>query len=408
MIGISKLYCGTVEPSDLLRYGRRSENLPSHLLQFSEDKKPVVVWNMTRACNLTCMHCYASATAGPAPDELSYDETLALVDHLIDYRAPVVLFSGGEPMMHPHLFELIERVVKGGPRAVLSTNGLLIDRDKAARLSDLGLSYIGVSLDGLAETHDQFRRWPGAFDRTLKAIVLAREAGIKVGLRFTLNRRNISDLPGIFDLMEREAIPRVCFYHLVASGRGGTLGADELSPQETRRTLDLIIDRTADLHRRGLATEVLTVDNHADGPYLYLRLLKEGRTEEAEKVMELLRLNGGNSSGRGIAAISWNGDVHPDQFWRKVILGSVRAKPFSQIWHDQHNDFLMALKNKKEHVTGRCQNCRFLDVCGGNLRARAEAATGNPWGVDPACYLTDEEITAPISPALACGSEKCR
>ena len=137
---------------------------------------------------------------------------------------------------------------------------------------------------------------------------------------------------------------------------------------------------------------MLTVDNHADAPYLYLRMLAEGRAEEAEKVMELLRLNGGNSSGRGIAAVSWNGDVHPDQFWRNVILGSVKDKNFGEIWHDRRNEFLMALKNKKDHVTGRCRDCRFLEVCGGNLRARAEAATGDPWGVDPACYLTDAEI----------------
>ena len=392
MIGISKLYCGTVEPSDVLRYGRRSDRLPSHLLQFSEDKKPVVVWNMTRACNLTCRHCYASATAGPAADELTPAQARGLIDHLIDYKTPVVLFSGGEPMMHPRLFEYIERTVRGGPRAVLSTNGLLIDRDKALRLRDLGLSYVGVSLDGLAETHDEFRRLPGAFERTVRAMAVARGAGLKVGLRFTLSRRNVADLPGIFDLMEREGIPRVCFYHLVASGRGGELGEETLRHEETRRAVDLIIDRTADLHRRGNPMEVLTVDNHADAPHLYLRMLAEGRTGEAEKVMELLRLNGGNSSGRGIAAVSWNGDVHPDQFWRNVVLGSVKEKNFGEIWHDRQNEFLMALKDKKNHVTGRCRDCRFLDVCGGNLRARAEAATGDPWGVDPACYLTDAEI----------------
>ncbi|UQZ91097.1 12,18-didecarboxysiroheme deacetylase [Deltaproteobacteria bacterium Smac51] len=393
MIGISKLYCGTVEASDPLRYGRMSNKLPSHLLQFSKDKKPVVVWNMTRACNLTCMHCYANATAKPAEDELSPEQAFALVDHLAEYGAPVVLFSGGEPMMHPLLFDLIERTVSRGPRAVLSSNGLLIDQASAERLKGLGLSYIGVSLDGLAEAHDEFRRMPGAFEKTVKAMAVAREAGLKVGLRFTLSRRNVADLPGIFDLMEREGIPRVCFYHLVSSGRGTGLSADTLSHEETRRAVDLIIDRTSDLHSRGKPMEVLTVDNHADGPYVYLRLLKEGRTDLAAGVLELLKLNGGNSSGRGIAAVSWNGDVHPDQFWRNVVLGSVKARPFAEIWHDQENEFLMALKNKKDHVTGRCRACTFLEVCGGNLRARAEAATGEVWGEDPACYLTDDEIS---------------
>jgi len=400
MIGISKLYCGTVEPSDLLRYGRQSGRLPSHLLQFSADKKPVVVWNMTRACNLTCRHCYASASGGPAPDELNPDEARRLVDQLVDYKVPVILFSGGEPLMHPRLFELIERAVKGGRRAVLSSNGLLIDRDKAARLRDLGLSYVGVSLDGLAGAHDEFRRLPGAFDRTVRAMALAREAGLKVGLRFTLSRRNVADLPGIFDLMEREGIPRVCFYHLVESGRGSEMGADALSHEETRRAVDLIIDRTRQAHQSGRPLEVLTVDNHADAPHLYLRLRAEGHEDRAAQVLELLRLNGGNSSGRGIGAISWNGEVHPDQFWRTVVLGNVRDKTFAEIWQDPDHEFLQALKNKKDHVTGRCRVCVFLEVCGGNLRARAETATGDPWGVDPACYLTDEEISTPLPEAV--------
>ena len=396
MIGISKLYCGTVESSDVLRYGSGSHRLPSHLLQFSEDKKPVVVWNITRACNLVCDHCYASATAGPAPDELNLNEAERLVDQLVDFKAPVVLFSGGEPLMHPHLFNLIARAVKGGRRAVLSTNGLLINHDTAARLKDLGLSYVGVSLDGLAPVHDEFRRLPGAFDRTVKAMAVAREAGLKVGLRFTLNRRNINDLPAIFDLMEREGIPRVCFYHLVVSGRGAGLSQATLSHEETRRAVDLIISRTDERHQKGRPLEVLTVDNHADAPYLYLKMLSEGRAERAAEVLKLLKLNGGNSSGRGIGSVSWNGEVHPDQFWRSVVLGSIRNKSFGEIWTDRDNELLMALKNKKDHVTGRCRQCSFLDVCGGNLRARAVAATGDVWGEDPACYLTDEEISTPL------------
>ncbi|MDR0355491.1 MAG: radical SAM protein, partial [Deltaproteobacteria bacterium] len=143
MIGVSKLYCGTVEPSDVLRYGRKAKDLPSHLLQFSEDKKPVIVWNMTKACNLHCVHCYASATSGPADDELSLSEATALVESLTRYGAPVILFSGGEPLMHPHLMDLAALAVKGGARAVLSTNGLLLTQAKAEKLKDLGLSYVG-------------------------------------------------------------------------------------------------------------------------------------------------------------------------------------------------------------------------------------------------------------------------
>jgi molybdenum cofactor biosynthesis enzyme MoaA len=229
MIGISKLYCGTVEPSDALRYGRHSGKLPSHLLQFAEDKKPVVVWNMTKACNLKCMHCYAHATAGPAADELSKAEAKAMIDDLAQFGAPVMLFSGGEPLMRPDLPELARYAVKKGMRAVISTNGTLISSDKAKELKDIGLSYVGVSLDGLPEVHDKFRGVPGAFDDAMAGIRNCMEAGLKVGLRFTVFANNAPEVPGIFDILEKEGIPRVCFYHLVYAGRGSKLMNEDLS-----------------------------------------------------------------------------------------------------------------------------------------------------------------------------------
>jgi len=277
-------------------------------------------------------------------------------------------------------------------RAVLSTNGTLLTREKVAVLKKIGLSYIGVSLDGLQATHDRFRGVAGSFEAAMNGIRICREEGIKGGVRFTINRKNTADIPAIFDLLEAENIPRVCFYHLVYSGRGSALVAEDLSHEETRRTVDLILDRTRDLFDRGLPKEVLTVDNHADGPYLYLRLLKEDPRRAAE-VLELLKMNEGNSSGNGIGCISWDGEVHPDQFWRGISLGNVRRKPFSEIWTNPDNELLTRLKNKKPHLQGRCATCRWLDVCGGNFRARAEAVTGDFWAPDPACYLTDEEIS---------------
>jgi radical SAM protein with 4Fe4S-binding SPASM domain len=401
MIGISKLYCGTVEPSDVLRYGRKSSALPSHLLQFSEDKRPVVVWNVTRACNLSCLHCYASATAGKAADELDGTEAMELVRSLTGYKVPVVLFSGGEPLMRPDVFELIEAAVGGGSRAVLSTNGLLLDAAAAKRLSGIGLSYVGISLDGLEARHDAMREKAGAFRGALKAVDTALSAGIKVGLRLTVTRSNRGDVDGIFDLMEERGIPRVCFYHLVDTGP--RISAETLTLDETRETVTRIAERTRETFARGFKPEVLTVDNQADGPFLYLKMKAEGRHREAENALELLRLNGGSSSGHGIGCVSWNGDVHPDQFWRTVKLGSVREKPFPAIWTDPSDPFLSALKDKKAHLTGRCRECRFLEVCGGGLRARAARARGDLWAPDPACYLTDEEIGRNAGTPLAAG-----
>ncbi len=391
MIGISKLYCGTVEPSDPLRYGRRSTKLPAHLLQFSLDKKPIVVWNVTRRCNLHCVHCYSKSQDREYPGEMTTEQGKAFIDDLAKFGVPVLLFSGGEPFRRKDIFELANYSIQRGIRTVFSTNGTLITRDIADRLKKMGVSYVGISLDGMEETNDRFRGMKGAFRLAMQGIRNCQEAGVKVGLRFTMNRRNVQDLPQIFNLIEEKRITRACFYHLVYTGRGEKLVRDDLSHEETRRAVDFILDRTKQMHDRGFPAEILTVDNHADGPYLYLRLLAED-PERAEKVLELLKMNGGNSTGVGVSSVSWDGTVYPDQFWRDKPLGNVTKRPFSEIWTDTSNSFLMKLKTKKLHVTGRCARCRWLDICGGNLRVRAEAVTGNVWAPDPACYLTDEEI----------------
>jgi len=391
MIGVSKLYCGTIEPSDVLRYGAKAKKLPSHLLQFSADKKPVVVWNCTRRCNLRCRHCYSRSADLHYESELTKEEGFAFLEDLAQFGAPVVLFSGGEPLTRPDLLELAGRAVQLGLRAVISTNGTLIDEGKAARLKEIGLSYVGVSLDGTRPTNDRFRGVEGAYDRALQGLRNCRKAGVKVGLRFTITRGNAAEIPALFDLVRDEHIPRICFYHLVYAGRGAALMAEDLDHTETRRVVDLIIDRTAELHRQGIPTEVLTVDNHADGVYLFLRMLREEHPRAAT-VRELLLLNGGNSSGTGIGCVSWDGAVHPDQFWRHETLGNIRERKFSEIWTDLSNPLLAKLRDRRRHLTGRCASCRFLEMCGGNFRVRAEAATGDLWAPDPACFLTDVEI----------------
>ena len=391
MIGISKLYCDTVEPSDTLRYSRLSGKLPSHLLQFSKDKKPVVVWNMTRRCNLKCVHCYAQSEDKDYDNELTHEQSLKMIDDLAEFGVPVLLFSGGEPLIHPRLVEYAEYAVKKGMRAVISTNGTLITREKAETLKKIGLSYVGISIDGLEDTHNKFRGVNNAYKKAMEAVKNCQAAGIKVGLRFTINKRNVDDIPGMFDILDKMNIPRACFYHLVYSGRGSEIAKEDLTHQETRETLDLIMKRTKELHDQGKPKEILTVDNHADGPYLYLKLLKED-PERAAEVLELLEMNEGNNSGRGIGCISWDGEVYPDQFWREKSLGNIKTRPFSEIWTDSSNEFLMKMKEKKKHVKGRCAECKWLDICAGNFRARGESVAGDPWDADPACYLTDEEI----------------
>ncbi len=391
MIGISKLYCGTVEPSDVLRYGSMSSKLPSHLLQFSRDKRPVVVWNITRRCNLKCVHCYAHAKNIPFDNELSTAEGKKLIDDLAEFGVPVILFSGGEPLVRKDLPELAGYAVKKGMRAVISTNGTLITPQTARTLKDIGLSYVGISLDGMEEINDRFRGVKGAFRSALKGIENCNKAGIKVGLRFTINKSNAGQISEIFKLLEEMDIPRVCFYHLVYAGRGSELVKEDLSHEESRKAVDLILDLTKQLHDKGDLKEVLTVDNHSDGPYLYLRLLREN-PERAREVLELLKMNQGNSSGIGIGCVSWDGEVYADQFWRHYSFGNVRNRPFSEIWTDTSDPLMKKLKEKKKYAKGRCKTCRWLDICAGNFRVRSEAVTGDVWAPDPACYLTDGEI----------------
>ena len=397
MIGISKLYCGTVEPSDALRYGRDSSQLPSHLLQFSKDKRPVVVWNVTRRCNLKCVHCYAHAKNKSFDNELTTDQGKQLIDDLADFGSPVMLFSGGEPLVRKDLPQLAAYAVEKGMRAVISTNGTLITSEMARNLKEIGLSYVGISLDGMEEINDRFRGVNGAFRSAMEGIKNSQAAGIKVGLRFTINKFNVNEIPKIFQLLEDMDIPRVCFYHLVYAGRGTDLVKEDLTHEGTRAALDLIIDETQRLFDKGKPKEVLTVDNHADGPYIYLRLLKEN-PERAKEVLELLKWNEGNNSGRGIGCVSWDGEVHADQFWRHHSFGNVKDRPFSQIWTDTSEALMGKLKDKKKHVEGRCATCSWLDVCGGNFRVRAEAVSGDIWAPDPACYLTDEEIALTHTP----------
>ncbi len=391
MIGISKLYCGQVEPSDALRYGREAGKLPSHLLQFSKDKKPVVVWNMTRRCNLKCVHCYAHALEEEGTDDISTAAAKNIIDDLASYGAPVMLFSGGEPLVRKDLTELASYATGKGMRAVISTNGTLITKEKAKELKEVGLSYVGISLDGMEEVHDHFRGVKGSFRKALEGIANCQAEGLKVGVRFTINKRNVQDVKGIFNLLKEHEIPRACFYHLVYSGRGSELINEDLSHADTRKLLDLIMDETRALFDAGMGKEILTVDNHADGIYLYERLKRED-PKRAEEVMELLQFNEGNSTGRGIACISWDGKVHADQFWRNHTFGNVLERPFSEIWDDPNIELLHKLKDKKPYVKGRCAKCKYLKICGGNFRARAEAYYDDVWAEDPACYLTNEEI----------------
>lgn len=398
MISISKLYCGAPSESDALRYGEASHaSAPSAKLRAgprsAAERRPVVVWNVTRTCNLRCLHCYSDSEAKVYEGELSTGEAKALLRDLAQFQVPAVLFSGGEPLVRRDLFELVAYAKALGLRPTLSTNGVLIDEGTARRIKEAGFTYVGISLDGVGEVNDRFRGMVGAFERALRGFRACKAVGQRVGLRMTLTRHNYENLEAIFDLIEEEGIDRACFYHLVPSGRGRRIASEDLSHEETRHALDMILGRAEDFHRRGRRIEILTVDNHVDGVYLYLKL-REKDPKRAEGVFKLLRWNGGGlfSSGVGIADIDFTGGVHPDQFWMHYTLGNIKERPFSEIWQDVSDPLMAGLKDRKPRLKGRCSGCKWLDLCGGSLRVRADLVYGDPWAPDPACYLSDEEI----------------
>jgi len=395
MINISKLYCDQITPGDWLRYGRQSpgqrpgESLPKAASQ----RRPIVVWNITRRCNLQCVHCYNDSGPDKTCNDISTAQAKAVIDDLAAFGVPSILFSGGEPLLRPDLFELIEHAVAKGLRAVISTNGTLIAADKAREIKRLGVSYVGISLDGIGPINDEFRGVSGAFERAVQGIRNCQNAGVRIGLRLTLTKRNVQDIEGLFGFFEAEGIERVCFYHLVPSGRGAAIADEDLTHPQTRDALDRILAKARLLKQAGRQTDILTVDNHVDGVYLYRKLLAEG-SERTPEVWKLLTWNGGGlySSGVGIGCIDYNGNVHPDQFWWHYDLGSIHQRPFSEIWSDPDEPLLQGLRDRRSRIKGRCRLCRYFDACGGSLRVRADAHFGDPWAPDPACYLTDEEI----------------
>lgn len=391
MISISRLLCDAAGPGDALRYGQQSQAAPDIAYQVADKQRPIIVWNCTRRCNLRCVHCYSNAGNQDSPEALTTREAKSLVRDLADFGVPALLFSGGEPLLREDIFELADFAVEQGIRAALSTNGTLITNEIAEKIRDVGFAEVGISLDGVGKQNDRFRGKKGAYEAALQGIRNCVALGQRVSLRLTITRSTYTEIPAIFELAEREGIERVCFYHLAYVGRASDLSKDDLPHSETRAVVDLICDRTIDLYQRGLPKEILTVDNHADGVYLYLKLNKQDPAR-AEKALSLLRANGGNNSGIRIGAVDDTGNVHADQFWRHYSFGNVCQRKFSDIWMDISDPLMRGLKDRKCLLQGRCAKCHYLDLCNGNLRVRAEAVFGDVWAEDPACYLTDSEI----------------
>ena len=389
MISVTKLLKGeAMYAGDRLRYHDKSAEVKTGA---RPDSGPVVVWNCTKTCNLECIHCYADARTRRFIGELTTFEARTMIEDLAAMKVPALLISGGEPLARPDVLDLAEYATSLGVRVTFSTNGILIDERRAKRIADIGVAYVGISIDGNEERHDRMRSKAGAYKEAVRGIRNCRNAGIRVGARFTVTQDNVNEIDSVFQLVEDEGIGRLCLYHLVYSGRGSYLSGIDLERDQKRALMNKMIDRVERWNEEGREIEVMTVDNHADAPYIYLWLLERDK-ERANDAFNLIKNNGGNRSGIAIGCIDSFGLVHPDQFTSNHSIGSIRERPFSQIWRDSRVELLDGLRRRKELLKGRCATCRWLSMCNGNFRARAEAATGDYWESDPGCYLLDSEI----------------
>ncbi|MCX5635054.1 MAG: radical SAM protein [Planctomycetota bacterium] len=379
MINISKLYCGVHGQSDYLRYSR------------DNTFGPVAVYNCTKRCNLKCLHCYSSSKNIAGDNEMTTVEAKRLLSDLAEIKCPVVLFSGGEPLLREDLFELLAHAKRIGLRTVISTNGTLIDSQTAQKMAQAGVSYAGVSIDGDEKFHDEFRVAKGSFKAAMEGIENCRKAGLKTGLRFTMTNTNADHIPFVFDIAVSAGVRRICFYHLIHTGRAKEL-TSPMTQEQTRRAIDTIIEKTDGYVKKGLLDEVFTVGNHADAPYLLVKMARE-HSRHYESAKELLLLNGGNKTGEKIAGIGWDGNVYADQFWRNYSLGDIRKNSFRQIWENPNEPVLKKLRNKSRFADKRCLTCKWFELCKGNFRFLGEKSDDEYWLNEPVCYLTDEEIT---------------
>ncbi|MBK7842352.1 MAG: heme d1 biosynthesis radical SAM protein NirJ [Bdellovibrionales bacterium] len=352
---------------------------------------PVVIWNLIRRCNLACLHCYTNSTDRDYSGELNTQEVFSVMDDLKFFRVPVLILSGGEPLLRPDIYDISARAKKMGFYVGLSTNGTFIDSSNIDKIAALNFNYVGISLDGIGETHDRFRRKTGSFQAALEGIRVCKSKNLKVGIRFTLTQENAQDLPALLEFQKAEHIDKFYLSHLNYSGRGKLNRGRDAHFEITKWALDLLFKEAWQSAQREDEREFVTGNNDADGVYL-LFWVRNNFPEMENHIRAKLAQWGGNSSGVNIANIDNLGNVHPDSFWWDYTLGNIRERPFSQIWTDLSDPLMKGLKAEQRQISGRCGQCSFFDVCNGNTRVRAYQVHKDAWAEDPGCYLDDNEL----------------
>ena len=366
----------------------RLTNLISSVVENKPERNldgAIAIWNFTNRCNLSCLHCYSKSTLDEV-DTLTTEQIKKTILQMKDNGIKFIIFSGGEPLTRKDLFEIADFCKENKIITYLSSNGLYFTSANVQKIVE-SFNYIGISIDGDEKTHDYFRGLKGAFKETLKAVQLANSTGAKVGIRFTITKDTLGSLEYIFDLVEKENIPKIYISHLVYSGRGLENLKMDLTKEQRRTSVEYILNKAFEYYRTGRDIEIVTGNMEMDA-ILFLNKFAQEYPDLREAMRKRLVKWGGNSAGRKLLNINSEGEVRPDPFFPKII-GNILHQDFGDIW--KKGELLEKLRQHPRHIGGICATCKQIDICNGGSRARAYAISGDLWNEDPSCYLTQKE-----------------
>ncbi len=359
------------------------EDKPSRTLNGS-----IMIWNFTNRCNLLCHHCYSKADANEK-DTLTLEEIKETVSKLKNAGVNFVIFSGGEPLLRKDIFEIAQCMKEHGIMTYLSTNGIYVAEKNVDQIINT-FNYIGISIDGIEEIHDQFRGQKGAYKKSIDAIKLIQEHGGNAGIRFTITKETQDSFYKMFDLCEELNVDKLYLSHLVYAGRGKENLEIDITKEKRKEFVQFIINKAFEYYKNDSKIDLVTGNMEMDAIML-LNKFKSDYPEKVELLENKLKAWGGNSAGNRLGNMDWAGNVRPDPFF-PFTIGNYLETPFDQIWKSKENEILNKLRQSPREIKGRCSTCKYIEICNGGSRARAYAISGDLWEEDPSCYLTDEEI----------------
>ena len=355
------------------------------------DQPPVVVWNITNTCNMSCPHCYSGATTSKHERGLNFDQLKQIAMRLREYGIRIVVLSGGEPLMRPDLEQLVAFLKSQNMIVHLSSNGVLMDLNRAMALKSAGVGYTGISIDGLPAFNDGYRGFGDAFNHAFAGIDAVHLSGMKSGLRITMHRDNIGDIGELLALAAEHRVDRFYISHLLYSGRATDMQQHDLDRSTRAATVHAIFRLAQQQLEGGARLKIVTGGNDVDGVFLH-RFIGEHYGEHAAAIaLDYLKRRGGNRAGEKIINIDVNGNVHPDQFWQSSNSGNILESDLESILQREPYRFL---REREKFLESPCRQCESLAICRGSHRERALYVFNDLNLTDPSCYRDqiDREI----------------